>query len=332
MSNSSGQTLEFFPVDLVVTGLLGLWTVVVAFAGLGGFPGRTALGLVAILFAPGYAFVSALFPQQNSETGFFEDVRAEGTGNDGRVSVVERVLLAVVLSVCTIPLLGLGLDFAQVEIQTAAFLGTVGAATLVLTIIASIRRYRTLPWERFDPEVGGFLRTLPGQLRSVQARSNLTLLLIIGFVIAGAGIGVAVLDAERGEQFTEFSLLSEDPETGELVAEGYPEEIPRGESETIHVGITNNEGETLEYSVVTVVQSIDDSGQIQEVETVDEFTVTVQDGETWREPHSLSPTMTGEELRVTYLLYIGSPPENETPTAQNSYRSVHIWVDVPPSG
>jgi len=36
--------------------------------------------------------------------------------------------------------------------------------------------------------------------------------------------------------------------------------------------------------------------------------------------------MTGENLRVQYLLYRGDPPAE--PTQENAYRSLHLWVDV----
>jgi len=42
--------------------------------------------------------------------------------------------------------------------------------------------------------------------------------------------------------------------------------------------------------------------------------------------HVLEPTRTGEELRVQYLLYAGEAPE--TPTRENSYRDLHLWIDV----
>jgi uncharacterized membrane protein len=36
--------------------------------------------------------------------------------------------------------------------------------------------------------------------------------------------------------------------------------------------------------------------------------------------------MTGERLRLVYLLYKGSAPP--TPTVDNSYREVHLWINV----
>jgi hypothetical protein len=40
--------------------------------------------------------------------------------------------------------------------------------------------------------------------------------------------------------------------------------------------------------------------------------------------------MTGERLRLTYLLYRGAPPQ--TPTTDNAYRELHLWVNVTQEG
>lgn len=331
MANQPGASpyREFVLSDLFGIVVLGLFLIVTGLGLVGEFPGRTVAGLVAVLFAPGYALVAALFPYRNSSSGLFEDIRAEVTGDGSNVTVVERLLLSVGLSVCIVPLLGLAIEFTQLEIRTPVFLGAIGVTTILLTIFAAIRRQQVPDWQRFNPQLDAVLRSVSDKMSMLGAASNLTLILVVGFVVAGAGIGVAVLDAERGEQFTEFSLLTEDPETGELVADGYPEEIPQGESESVYLGITNNEGEQMDYTVITLLQSFDKDGQLQEVETLNEDRMTLDYGDTVREQQSISPEMTGEDLRVTYLLYAGSPPQNEPPRTDNAYRSVHIWIDVP---
>jgi len=56
------------------------------------------------------------------------------------------------------------------------------------------------------------------------------------------------------------------------------------------------------------------------------FTPTVSAGQSWRTTHEVTPTMTGENLRLAYLVYEGDPPQN--PTTENAYRHVHVWVNV----
>lgn len=321
------QYLDFIPTDLVLIGLLGAWTVAAGAGEAAAFPGRSVIGFVAVLFAPGYALVAALFPRKNEGPGLFERLGTELGDEEESVTVVERLLLAVALSVCLVPLVGLGVKFAQLRIEAATFLAAVGLTTVGLTVVAAIRRRQTLPWERFNPGVTD-LAAGPARLRSLPGRPAVTLLLVVGFVVAAGGMGLAVLDTDRGEQFTEFGLLTEDPETGDLVADDYPDQLSDNETERVYVGITNNEGRTVEYSVVTLLQSFGPDGQLQQVQRLDQATVTVQEGETVRTQQSLRPEITGENLRVTYLLYIGSPPADEPPSTDNAYRHVHLWVDV----
>jgi uncharacterized membrane protein len=329
MSDSMETTSRpyFVSIDLVLVGLLGAWLILTASARLDALPVRAIIGLIAILFAPGYAIVSALFPRKNTHTEPFTEIRAEVVGVDGRVTIVERLLLSVALSVCLVPLLGLGLGLLQMEIQTSTTMEIVGSATVGLAIVALIRRRQVQSDDRFDPKVIAFIRSCFSQLRGVD--SPVVFILLIGFVIAGAGIGAAVLGAERGEDFTEFSVVAEDPETGEFVADQYPQNLTESASDRIHVEITNNEGEPMEYSVVVLLQSFGEAGQIQEIETVSTFSTTLQPGESAREQLSADPDLTGDNLRLTYLLYVDSPPTDEPPSTDNAYRHLHLWVDVP---
>jgi uncharacterized membrane protein len=56
------------------------------------------------------------------------------------------------------------------------------------------------------------------------------------------------------------------------------------------------------------------------------FSQRVGANETWHRNHTVTPTLEGERLRLVYLLYMGAPPD--TPTTENAYREVHLWVNV----
>lgn len=327
--SDSPRFLDFAPTDLVLVGLLGAWTVAAGAGEAAAFPGRAIVGFVAVLFAPGYALTAALFPRKNEGPGLFERLRTE-LGDEGEsVTVVERLLLALALSVCLVPLLGLGVKFAQLQITTENFLGAVGLTTISLIVVAAVRRHQTLPWERFNPRATHLAGAGTARLRSLPGRPAVTLLLAVGFIAAAGGMGLAVLDADRGEQFTEFGLLTEDPATGEFVADDYPDQLTANETERVYTTITNNEGRTEEYVVVVALQSFGPDGELQQAELLNQETVTVEHGETVRTQQSLRPEITGENLRVTFLLYIDSPSADGVPRADNAYRQLHFWVDVP---
>ena len=97
------------------------------------------------------------------------------------------------------------------------------------------------------------------------------------------------------------------------------------------VGLQNHEGETVQYSVVTAVQRVEvvDNGTnvtVLEEEMGERYSTQVAHNETAMRNVSIQPTMTGERLRVVFLLYKGDPPA--TPTVDNAYRELHLWVNV----
>jgi uncharacterized membrane protein len=167
----------------------------------------------------------------------------------------------------------------------------------------------------------------------------LNVLLVASVLLAVGSVAYAVAVPPQGEQFSEFYLLTEN-EDGELVADGYPTEFVRGESAPVVVGIGNNEYESTEYSVIVELQAVEavdgnltaggpnstNETRVVDRERLGELSATVDHNETWQETHDLSPTMTGQNLRVQYLLYRGEPPAE--PTRGNAYRSLHLWVDV----
>ena len=331
MDSHSGNSPSLVPIDLVFVGLLGVFTVAIGTGLLESLPGQSILGLFAVLFAPGYAFVAALFPKKNSDSTLFEDIRPGTSAEGATVTAVERLLLAIGLSVCVVPLLGLGLTYRTQGFDSPTLLVVTGVLTLVLTGIGAVRRHQTLPWERFDPNARRFVDNSLRAFDTARERSPITIFLVIGLVVAAGGIGLAVLDAEQGEQFTSLYLLSEDPETGEAVADNYPDEIAVGESESLTVGITNNEGERVQYNVVVQLQSLGPDGNIQEVQALDTFRRTVAPGETWEQPHEISPSLPGEDLRVTYLVTIDGTLQTTLYRPADAHRSVHFWIDVPGS-
>ena len=315
----AGIRVGALPVDLLLVGLLGLWHLAAAQGYVGQLSLQAVLGLGAVLIAPGHALVSLLFPRRSSEAGLFED-------RGGRISPGERLVLAVGASVCLVPLVGLGLVLLSFGATTGLFQLSIGATTVLLTVAAAGRRLRVPPVERFSPVrwvTSARFRTFLRPSGGVRA---LHVLLVLGLLISGTGIGYAAMSAERGEQFTEFALVSES-ESGELVASEYPSQVPLGSSATVQVTIGNNEGRDLNYTVVVIAQRIE-NGTVLSTARLDRFSTRVAAGETLTRPHEMTPSLVGENVRVSYLLYRGEPPVGANPRPENAYRRTHIWVDV----
>jgi len=323
-------------------------------------PLRIVFGLPFVLFLPGYAFIAALFPESgespvdeedaigNSADGIVdveaETDESEDNGDRSGIDGIERVALAFGTSIAIVPLLGLVLNFTPWGIRLTPIMVTVAGFTLGATAVAA-RRRRALPVdERFSVPYQSWIESGRSELLEPETRMDgaLNILLVASVLLAVGSVAYAVAVPPQGEQFSEFYLLTEDDD-GELVADGYPTEFVRGESVPVIIGIGNQEYESTDYSVVVELQEVEsinasnetaDSRPLNnstEIRVVDreplgQLSASLGHNETWQQRHELRPTMTGENLRVQYLLYRGDPPAE--PTQENAYRSLHLWVDV----
>ena len=85
-----------FPLDLLlVAGLVILTDIFVLVPVLSGSFLRTALGLLLVLFLPGYALTGALLPAKKDMDG------------------IERALFSLGLSIAVVPLMGLGMNYTD---------------------------------------------------------------------------------------------------------------------------------------------------------------------------------------------------------------------------
>ncbi|WP_434531850.1 DUF1616 domain-containing protein [Haloarcula sp. NS06] len=311
---------ETFPIDLLLVGLLGLWHLAAAQGYVKDSSVGAFLGLVAILIAPGYALVALLFPRSSTE------IDGSSDGRVGRISVGERLVLAVGSSVCIVPLLGLGLVLLSPGSTTGPYQLSIGITTAIFTIAATIRRMRVPSDERFSPLRWETTVQSRVSLNPSGSVSTLYILLILGLLVSGSGIGYAAMSAERGEQFTEFALVTESA-NGEPVASEYPSQIPLGSSRTVQVTIGNHEGQELNYTIVVVAQRIE-NGTVLATARIDRFKNRVAEGETLKRSHEIAPTLVGENIRISYLLYRNDAPVGANPRPENAYRRTHLWVTV----
>jgi len=289
---------------------------------------RPVVGLAFVLFVPGYALVAALFPEDGSVEA--ADDGDEATGIDG----IERVALSFGLSIAVVPLVGLVLNFTPWGIRLVPIVVALGSLTLGLAAIAANRRRSLPPEDRFHVPYRRWLSSARTELFQPSTRTDaaLNVLLVGSVVLAAASVGYAVGVPTQGESFTEFYLLTED-EDGELVADGYPTEFVRGEPRSLVVGIGNNEHQSVSYTVIVELQEVrtaNNSTAVIDESRLRRFRTEVAHNETWTLQHSVRPTMTGDRLRLQYLLYRGDAPAE--PSAESAYRELHLWVNVTAAG
>ena len=323
-----------WPLDIVAIAIVAISTVAVTSSpnpGLVGSPLHVVLGLLFVFLIPGTALTAVLFPGRKQDVPASETDLDRVLELDGRITSMERLILSVGLSVMTVPLIGLLLNFSPAGVRVTTIIPAIAGFSLVLGVAGLVRRLRLSPEEQFRISPRAPFSRVVRWIKAPTAKRDriLNLMLVVGLLVATTGIGYAVVAPQPGERFTEFYLRTADPETGALVADDYPSELNRGEQLVLYPGLTNQEHRTMSYTVVVELQRVDSreqSARVLEKNEVDRFSTTVAHGESWQQEHRISPTMYGENLRLTYLLYEGESPA--TPTRENAYRSLHIWLDI----
>lgn len=298
-------------------------------------PLRVAVGLPFVLFVPGYAFIAALFPEAGTSPTDTETDDAEAEVSDAGITErgidgIERVALSFGLSIAIVPLIGLVLNFTPWGIRLAPIMAAVSGFTVMMTAVAATRRWDLPADERFRVPYRTWLDAGRQELLAPSSRADaaLNVLLVLSLVLALGSVGYAVAVPQEGESFTEFYILTEN-ETGDLVADDYPTEFQKGESQELVVGIGNHEHETVQYTVVTEIQRVEivnNETRVQDATELGRYQQTLAHNETWDHQHSIQPSMTGERLRLQYLLYRGDPGSNLNRSA--AYRELHLWVNV----
>lgn len=308
----------------VLTVIVGLFVLVPSRTSLSGTPLQPVVVIPFVLFAPGYTYLSVLFPKRDLSGERSNHPAAEIP--EGGLGLLERLVFSFGVSVAITILLGLALGFWVPGITRVNLYVGLAALTAVGLPLAAVRRSRLPADVRMRP---------PHRAVSIRIRARLagqgtteqvmTALLAVAVVVAIVSVGAGGGSSQSGG-VTELYLLSEN-ETGEYVPRNYPETVARGENESLMIGITNKEEETITYTVVVLRQWFEEgnrAGSPISGARSRTLSVTLDDGETERIPHSIEPAVGNQSYRLTYLLYVGQPPSD--PSTDNAYREVHLWI------
>jgi uncharacterized membrane protein len=257
-----------------LTAIIALALLLVPLALLTEGPLRIVLGLLFLLFFPGYVLIAALFPRRDS------------------LDTIERVILSFAVSIAFVPLTGVALNYTTWGITSQSVVVTASVFIVLGSAVALYRRLRLAKDERFDirPHVG---RPQPGQWSKLNVvLSALLVLAVLGTI----GIVVYTVNAARsGDKFTEFYVLST-----EGTVKGLPEKLTVGRPGEVILGIENHEHETTTYRIEIWIAG----KKIQDVGPV-----IVDDGEEWEEKIAFVPTAVGTNQEVDFRLRKGDASE-----------------------
>lgn len=294
---------------------------------------RALVGLPLLFLLPGYALVSGLFPADEALEANRLDWRGVGEGPNflGRgVDYRERLALSFGASVTLLPLLAICLSLAGFPYSLEVLAPTLSSVGVLGMTIGVVRRSRIPPRQRFQVPYEQWAATVDGGVFGRRSTVDAALNVILAVVVVAslAGVGYAVVTPNDGSSFASLALLTENDE-GDLTASGYPETLNESGEELV-VRIENHEDEAASYTVVGELQRVsrsDGSVTVRRRGEVLRTSTTVEAGETWTNPHTVAPVVSGEDLRLVYYLYEGEPPAE--PSTRTAYTYVDVTVDAP---
>jgi uncharacterized membrane protein len=274
-------------MDLVAVIIVSLIVTILAFLGEGAL--QIVLGLFFVLFFPGYALTTAIFPKNDD------------------LDHTQRIALSFGLSIAIVPLLGLVVNYTPWGINLFTVLLSVFAFIAITAMVALLRRRRLASEVRFQVK---FQNLANWSLKGWKSRNKLDKAIHVILVLAilsmiGALVYMVQTPQIKGK-YTEFYILGPEGK-----AENYPGELRLGETAEVTLVIVNNEHEGIEYKVEATI----DNEMFAEFESI-----RLAHGGRWEQKINVMATHLGENQKVEFKLYKGDDRE--------VYQSLYFWINI----
>ena len=284
------MSIKRIPSDLLIVLLITIFTFI--FTIIPTFNNtilKSILGMVTVLFIPGYVLTAALFPKKT-------------LGN------VERLCLSLGSSIIVVPLLGIILNFTfgLGPIPVLMIL----CIYIVIMILATIyRRDKLSEEERFSVSLYSVYETVNNGLFRSKDRKDaiLTIILIFSIIFAIGMMYLAITAPKIGERFTEFYVLNSSGKAQ------YQKDLEYNIPATFIIGVTNHEYTDADYSIQTLLDK----------DILNTEKITLKQNETWKKDITFAPNKKGNDLKLEFLLFKENNTDNTEP-----YRKLYLWVNV----
>ncbi len=277
---------------------------------------NTIVGLLLMLFLPGYALIAAVNPGKNELNG------------------ITRLVLSFGISYFLTSVIGLVLPYTSLGNGLDPILQVLSGLTLIFIVAAFVMRIHTPEGERFEVGFGRFPRTTiksshdesplittsssRGGSPSTTSTTSLTgghrnrnimvgvVIVIVALLVATPAYQLMKSPAEEVKSFTEFYVLGPD---GNNVST-YPGNLNPGENGTVTIVLVNHENATTDYRIITT------SNQT----VINEINVTLEPNEKKEIPYTFTAGRNGTK-KMEFFLY-------KLPNVTDVYLSYSFWITI----
>lgn len=283
--------------DLLLT--IGFVIITIAFIYIPSLSGsiiRMGLGIAMLLFVPGYAIVSMLFPAKENVRGMW------------------RAVLSFALSIAIVPMIGLFLNYTDWGVHLNPTLACVTILTLFCVLIANKRRHDIPDEARFSIGLKDMMKVVNDSMPSDKTKADkaLTIMTVVVVLLTVYMTAYVMLLPGQDRDYTEFYLLGPNGTT-----ENYPYKFILGDEKTVLVGIANHENRNVTYDLVINLNDLNNST----VKNLYSERLTLPESDVSETPINVTPDMVGINMKMDFLLYIDG---NTTAP----YKECYLWVNV----
>ncbi|OLE59407.1 MAG: hypothetical protein AUG17_02855 [Crenarchaeota archaeon 13_1_20CM_2_53_14] len=202
----------------------------------------TILGILLILFVPGYLLVATLFPRA------------------GELAWSTRLALSCALSITVVPIIGLVLNYTVFGLSVDSVVGSLAGYSLLVGWGAYFRRVRLPVESRLSAQIN---LEWPKWSEYTFSDRVQTIALTLAVVAAISAVAYLASTPRPGASYTQFFILGPNGN-----ASGYPTHLNVSEASTTSIGVTNHEQGATDYGVrvdlVGVVIRYNNSANISE--------------------------------------------------------------------
>lgn len=293
-----------YPTDLLIVILFTIMAVVGVIVLPDGNIVRIVLGIPILLFLPGYALVSVLWPEryiksetkkESSESEKDEDsLEAEekkGSSRNKGIDTLERIALSFGLSIAIVSIIGLALNFIW-KITLVPILVSMLGFILIAGGFAWYRRTKLPEEERFFVSFAVELKPALGEWTQVD--KAFAVFLAISLIVSGSVLAYIVITPTDGDKFTELYILDQNH-----TLENLPTNLTVNETGSFIIGIVCHEHEMTNYRVI--ISLLNMTGERQN-RTLLMYNRTLEHGEDSNETIYFQIDESGE-YRLKFELY-----------------------------